>query len=215
MNERLAILGSGDLGQLLAHHAVESGGKQLVGFFDDFRAKGDIVGSGPILGGADDILAAHRAGELDELLIAVGYKHFAARRAFYERFVCKVPLGRLVHPSCYVDPSATVGEGSVLLPGCVLDRNVALGPNTLLNTGCVVAHDTTIGAHSFLAPAVRLAGFVVIEPAVFLGIGTIVIDRIRVAEGVQTGGGTVVVRDLEQAGLWVGSPARFVRPPAG
>lgn len=209
---RLAILGSGDLGQLLAHHAATSCGRQVVGFFDDFRARGERVGCAPILGGTEDVVPAFRAEGFDELLLAVGYKHFAARQALFERFAGAVPFARLIHPSAYVDPSATVGEGAVLLPGCVLDRNAVIEPNALLNTGCVVAHDTTVGAHSFLGPGVRLAGFITIERAVFLGIGTIVIDRVRVVSGVQTGGGTVVTKDLTAPGLWVGAPARLVRP---
>ena len=209
---RLAIIGSGDLGQLLAHHAATSCGKRVVGFFDDFRAVGEQAGPAPILGGTADVVARHADGVFDELLIAVGYKHFGARRDLFDRFVGKVPFARLVHPSSYVDPSATVGEGAVLLPGCVLDQNAVIAPNALLNTACVVAHDTTVGAHSFLGPGVRLAGFITIESAVFLGIGTIVIDRVRVASGVQTGGGTVVTKDLTVPGLWVGAPARLVRP---
>ena len=38
--KRLAIIGSGDLGLLIAHHASQSGEFIVVGFYNDFLEKG-------------------------------------------------------------------------------------------------------------------------------------------------------------------------------
>lgn len=211
---RLAILGASDLGQLLAHHAITDGHFELAGFFDDYRTPGELVGLGRVLGGLEDVTRLHASGAFDVLLTGIGYKHFGVRRAVFERFSATVPFARLVHSSCYVDPSAVIGAGAVLLPGCVVDRQSHIGENALLNTGCVVAHDSAIGAHGFLGPAVRIAGLVRTDPCVFLGIGTTVIDNITIASGVRTGGGTVVTKHLSDPGLYVGAPARLVRSEA-
>lgn len=90
-------------------------------------------------------------------------------------------------------------------------NHVVLKENVFLNVGVVVAHDSTIGAHSFLSPAVSVAGLVSIGERNFLGINTTVIDNITTVDACQTGGGTVVIKDLDKAGLYVGNPARFVR----
>jgi serine acetyltransferase len=38
-----------------------------------------------------------------------------------------------------------------------------------------------------------------------------VIDNIAIAGGVKTGGGTVVIKNLTNKGLYVGNPARYIK----
>ncbi|MEM9554775.1 MAG: acetyltransferase [Acidobacteriota bacterium] len=216
---RLAILGAGDLGRQLAHHARATGGFTPTCFYDDTLAtdpdapdarRTEVDGLpvvGPLARSTED---AH-AGRFDAALLGIGYRHLAAReRLFDELEVEGLPFATLVHPSCIVDPAARIGPGSVLYPGCIVDAGVTLEPNVLLNLGCVVAHDSTIGAHSFLAPGVQLAGCVEVGRRSFLGIGTVVIDHVRLGDDLRTGGGAVVVADDPGDSLLVGVPARRV-----
>ncbi|MBO2009511.1 acetyltransferase [Hymenobacter negativus] len=209
--KKLAIIGSGDLGQLIAYHAAADKHYQVVGFFDDFRVPSHLAGDYPVLGGVEAIASQFQAGQFDELMIGIGYKHLAVRRTLFQRFAGQVPLGRVVHSSASVDASCRLGTGVFVLPGCVLDRNVVLADNVLLNTACVIAHDSQVGAHTFLSPRVAVAGFVQIGEGCNIGINTTLIDNITLADGIQTGGGTVVIKSLAQPGLYVGNPARFIR----
>lgn len=209
--QKLAIIGSGDLGQLIAHHAIVDNHYQLAGFFDDFRKKGETVGCGIILGVIAEAEQLYRDRIFDCLMIGIGYKHPDFRKQCFETLGSKIPLGKLIHSSCSIDPSASIGAGSVLLPGCVLDSGVVVGENALLNTGCIVAHDTRIGRHAFLGPGVTLAGFITIGEGCFIGVGTTVIDNITIGPQVQTGGGAVVTCNLSEQGLYVGVPAKKVR----
>lgn len=206
---RVAVLGAGTLGQLLAHYTQVIDGLDVVGFLDDTCA-GEVRAGLPVLDGVARANAAYQAGHFDALIMGIGYHHLAARQAIYAALSATIPFASLVHPAAWIDPSATVGPGAVVYPGCVVDRGAHVGPNTLLNVGCVVAHDTSLGPHTFLGPGVHLAGFVTVGARCFLGVGTTVIDNITVDDDVQTGGGTVVIQDLA-AGLWVGNPARRVR----
>lgn len=210
--QRLAILGSGDLGQLIAHHAATDGHYQVVGYFDDYRPAGSAVEGVPVLGGTEDVEPQHRAGAYDALMIGIGYKHIRVRKAVFERFqAAGVPLGRVIHSSCFVDPSVQLGAGVFVLPGCVLDRNVVLHDNVLLNTACAIAHDSVVRAHTFFSPRVAVAGFTTVGECCNIGINSTLIDNLTITDFVQTGGGTVVTKPLTAPGLYVGSPARFVR----
>ena len=209
--KRLAIIGSGDLGQLIAHHAFDDNHYQIAGFFDDFRAPGDLAGDYPVLGGVEAIWSQFQAGQFDELMIGIGYKHLAVRRALFQRFFGQVPLGRIVHSSASIDASCRLGAGVFVLPGCVLDCKVVLADNVLLSTACTIAHDSQVGAHTFMSPRVAVAGFVQIGEGCNIGINTTLIDNITIGDSIQTGGGTVVIKSLGQSGLYVGNPARFVR----
>jgi sugar O-acyltransferase (sialic acid O-acetyltransferase NeuD family) len=215
MKNRVAIIGSGDLAEQIAYHAEQDGGMEIIGFFDDFLEQGAIITKTTkaykILGGVEAIVPLYKKGIFDCLLVGIGYKHLAFRKAIFERFKGKVPFANFIHSSCYVDPSCQLGEGVVLFPACTLDYGVTLGDNVLLNTGCTIAHDTTIGRHTFLSPRVALAGFVTIGACCNIGINTTVIDNICIEDEVQTGGGAVVIKNLPQRGLYVGNPARFVR----
>src|ERR1700692_2653545 len=114
---RLAIIGAGDLGQLIAYHAVDDRHYQVVGFFDDFSAVNEKAGQFPVLGKISDIFNAYADKSFDCVLIAIGYKHFGFRKNTYEDIKNKIPLGKIIHSNAYVASSCIIGNGTVVLPG--------------------------------------------------------------------------------------------------
>lgn len=209
--QRVAIIGSGDLGAQLAHLAEQCAGYRPAGYYDDFAEKGSYKNGLPVLGGSEDVLQGFQAGAFDALIIGIGYKHLPVRRALFNRFAPHVPFATLVHPTVICDAGATVGAGSAVYAGCTIDAGVKIGANVLLNVGCIIAHDTTIEDHCFLSPAVSLAGFITVGHSSVVGINATLIDNLTVPPGTQIGGGTVVIKNPERSGLYVGNPARYVR----
>lgn len=201
---RVAIVGGGDLGQLIAHHIEHDSSDQFVGFFDDEM----LPSHDSFLGSIDSVSSQFESQVFDEVLVGIGYRHFGFREQIFERMKRSIPLAQFIHSSCYVDPSVSIAPGCVLMPGCILDKGVVLEENVLLNTGCVIAHDSTIGAHSFWGPAVRCAGYVRTGRKCYCGIGTTMIDNISLCDNVQTGAGAVVVSDICEPGLYLGVPAK-------
>ncbi len=208
---KLAIIGGSDLGQQIAAIARAHGEFNVVGFFDDFQRVGSDTVGGPILGSLKDIESQHASGVFDSLLVGIGYKHTDFRRQCFERFSPAIEFPSLVHPAAHLEPSVTLGAGTIVGAGCVFDGGVSVAENCYFNPGCIIAHDTSIGANSFCGPGVTLAGFITVEEDCFLGVGTTVIDNVRISAGTQTGGGTVVTSDITDPGLYVGAPARRLR----
>lgn len=209
---RLAIIGSGDLGQQIAHHAIATGKFSVIGFFDDFAKKGETITNHVVLGNTEDVENYYKRGNFDCLMIGIGYKHMRLRCDLYVRFKeSNIPFATIVHPSCIVDKNVVIGEGTVIYPGCILDSGVRIGENVLLNVGCCIAHDTTIASHSFLSPRVAIAGFTCIGERNILGINCTIIDNITTVDAVQIGGGGLVIKDVANSGLYVGAPVKFVR----
>ncbi|MDT0556049.1 NeuD/PglB/VioB family sugar acetyltransferase [Patiriisocius hiemis] len=207
--KNLAIIGSGDLGQLIAYHSTTS--YTVVGYIDDFAEKDSFVENLPILGTVNDIEELYQNSIFDELIIAIGYKHFDLRARLYNQFSKNIPFATIIHPSSVIDSSCKIGSGVFVLPGVVVDRKVVIQDNVLLNVGVTIAHDSFIGKHSFISPSVAIAGFVNIGEKCNIGINTTVIDNVTITSNVQTGGGTVVINDLTLAGLYVGNPSRFIK----
>lgn len=202
----------------LAHLVIAFGGETPPVFFDDTKAPGTLVAGLELKGGLDegrlDALARwHEPKHDGAALIGIGYSHRELRAALSTR--CRelgIPLATLVAPNAWVDPSAQVGEGSVIHAGCSIDQRAVLGANVFLNPGCVVCHDARIGDDTILGPSVTLCGFADVGRRCFVGASTTVIERIVVGDGAATGAGAVVVCDVAPGELCVGVPARPQRP---
>ena len=203
---KLAVIGSSDLAKQIAHYAPTCGYK-VVGYFDDFKEKGNQDGIN-ILGKIEEAKSVFTAKVYDEIIVGIGYRHFLFRAEVFEKVTALgIPFARLIHPSCIMDKSATVGKGSVIYPGCILDQHVVVKENVLINLGCIISHDSVINSHCFLSPSVNVAGFCNVGEQCNLGINTTLIDHISICDHVQTGGSTLVIRNIEKPGVSVGVPA--------
>lgn len=213
MKKKLAILGAGDLGQQIAHYAITDRHYAGIVFFDDLA--GPVAGPYQVLGGSELIESEFGKKTFDEILLGIGYKHLPARQDFYEKLKNKIPFGKIIHSSSWVDPSARVEAGCVIYPRCCIDARAVIRANTVLNLSCVVAHDSVVGKHCFLSPGVTLAGYVTVGEACFLGIHATAIDNLKIVSRTQLGGGSVVIEDIQKPGLYAGNPVRWIREPRG
>jgi sugar O-acyltransferase (sialic acid O-acetyltransferase NeuD family) len=210
MSKTLAIIGSGHLGQQIAHYAISDKQYEKVVFFDDFTSKKEVNGFA-VLGNSDAVVSEFKNNSFDELIIGIGYKHLGIKKQLFERFSEEIPFGKIIHSTSWVDATASIKEGCVIYPSCTIDANAVIDANTILNIACTVAHDTIVGKHCFLSPRVALAGFVQIEEQCNLGINATIINSISIVSKTQLGGGTVVTKNIQNSGLYVGNPQRFIR----
>lgn len=209
--KKLAIIGAGDLGQLIAYYAEEDNQYIVVGFFDDNKTELNATDNHKILGKLSDIIPMYQKGLFDCILIGIGYRNIDIREKVFADFYGKVPFGKIIHSSCFVSSSSRIEEGCVLLPGCIIDRNVIIEANVFMNIAVTVAHDSIVRKNSFFASSVAIAGCSVIGEKCFLGMNCTIIDNITIGNAVQLGGGAVVIKNIINPGLYVGNPARFIR----
>jgi sugar O-acyltransferase (sialic acid O-acetyltransferase NeuD family) len=206
----LAIIGAGDLGKQFAHYAIEDNHYGKVVFIDDYAAEGHRYNI-PIIGKTKDIELLYQEERFDELIIAIGYKFLKEKEDFFQRFFNVIPFGKIVHSSSWVDPSSEILAGSVVFPNCSIDLDVIIHENTVLNNGCTISHNSIIKRHCFLSPRVAIAGFTILEEKCILGINSTIIDNVTIVKQTQIGAGSVVTKNINKAGLYVGNPHRFIR----
>ncbi|WP_421941601.1 NeuD/PglB/VioB family sugar acetyltransferase [Pedobacter sp.] len=207
---RIAIIGADELGKLIAYHAIEDSGYEVVGYYDDFKTNTSFDGY-PILGKTGSVIKDFEAGKFDKIIIAIGYNHMDARASIFETFKNKIPFANIIHSSAYIDKQCKLGEGIFILPKVAVDMGTEIDDNVLLNTGTIVAHHTKIGKHSFVAPGVHFAGLINVGEKCFIGIGAIIKDCITIENSSVIGAGSLVLKDTEKHSVSIGSPAKIIK----
>lgn len=207
MNERIAIIGAGELGRQIAHLAAKND-YQIVGFFDDYCTETAVYDI-PLLGKIKDVYT--KKDKYDSVVIGIGYKHMDVRKNLCEELNEKeIRLATIIDKTAIIDPTVKVGAGSVIMANVVIDKDASIGDNVFIYISVTIAHDSIIGSHSFLAPRVAIAGFTTIGESTFLGINTTIIDNLILCPHLIVGGGAVVVNNIQQPGIYAGVPAKLL-----
>lgn len=115
----------------------------------------------------------------------------------------------LVHPTAYVSPLASLGQGVFIGANSVIGPGVRLDDHVFVNRGVTIGHDTRIGAFSRIQPGANLGGLSRIGRGVTIAIGATVLERLMIGDGAFVGAGAVATEDVPEDVLVVGIPARF------
>ena len=132
-----------------------------------------------------------------------------------------VRLGRgtfLSPPAVFKGKDVTTGSGCYINSGVYVGRgSLSLGSNVAVGPGVTFVTDT----HEF-GPSARRAGKnikqpIVVGDGVWIGASAVILGNVTIAPGCVIGAGTLVTKDTEPDGLYLGTPARRVRdlPAAG
>jgi sugar O-acyltransferase (sialic acid O-acetyltransferase NeuD family) len=206
---KVLIVGGGHLAKQIDHFVSNYDPNHIViGFVDDYLAVGSMNFGRTCVGAIRDIDELYNKGLFDLLVIGIGYNHLQKRKELFEKYETLIPFYSFIHPTAFVDVTATLGKGVVVGPKVVLEQGVKIGNNVFLYNSVNISHDSIVKPHSFLAPSVTIAGFSVVGSCCFLGVGSVVIDNICINENISLGAGTLVIRDLIEPGVYVGNPCR-------
>lgn len=203
---RLVIIGAGGHGRVVADTAFSLGWEEIC-FFDDAHPVTGFFGC--TKGSVSDYL--EQVDRFDGAIVAIGNIEIRERIQNQLVFV-GANLVSLVSPFANVSPTLKIGAGSLVLPSAVLASGVALGDGVIINHGAVVDHDCTVGNFTHICPRVAIGGDTIIESRCWLGIGSTVINGIKIGSCAYVGGGSVVVRDVEPEAVVYGVPAKVKSP---
>ncbi len=184
---------------------------RLAGFLDDDASlHGRSVGGIAVLGPVDAVYDHPDAA----VAICTGRPgNYVSRRAIARRLALEEErYARIVHPTASVGESCVVGAGSVLLAHVALTADVAVGRHVAVMPQVVLTHDVRVEDFATLASGVRLGGGSVVGSAAYVGSGSCIREGCVVGAEAMIGMGSVVTRDVPQARLWFGAPARDVSP---
>jgi len=141
------------------------------------------------------------------VLLAVGDNATRCQIAAFIRH----SFGTSIHPSAVVDPSATLGRGTVVVHRAVVQANAQLGQHVIVNTGASVDHDCVLGDFVQVAPGAVLCGNVRVGEGTLIAAGAVVVPGIDIGRWAVVGAGAVVTRNVPDGAVVWNSPARLIR----
>ncbi len=119
----------------------------------------------------------------------------------------------LIHPTAWVSPLASIGQGVFIGANSVVGPGARLDDHVFVNRGVTIGHDTRIGSFSRLQPGANLGGLSRIGGGVTVAIGATLLERLVVGDRAFIGAGAVVTRDVPDDALVLGIPTKFKNLP--
>jgi sugar O-acyltransferase (sialic acid O-acetyltransferase NeuD family) len=185
----------------------------ILGYVDREKPEdgiGVMVGNQRISYLGDDEFLLQRKIETN-VAICVGTPALRKRIAQKLKQNPRLHFPSLILKQTAVCPDVVMGEGCIISRDCRISTNVRMGDFIFLNLAAGICHDGTLGDYVTLSPDVRLAGNVTVGCGSDLGLGTKVIQGVRIGENVRTGAGAIVVTDLPDGCTAVGVPAKVIK----
>lgn len=204
MKKQLVIIGASGHGKVVADIASKTYEKII--FLDDDPAVKSCLGY-PVEGNVE---AAERYLEASDFFVAIG--NAKIRRRISEQLRQKhaaIPV--LVHPAAVIGAGVLIGQGTVIMPGAVINADAVIGEGCIINTSASVDHDCRVSDYVHVAVGAHLCGTVRVEEAVWIGAGATISNNVSICKACMIGAGAVVVKDIEEAGTYLGVPAKKIR----
>ena len=212
MNNKIVLVGGGDFSKKIIRLIKKIGGYEIIGYTD-------ILDSG-------DLFGVPYLGE-DSCLEKVIYDYPACKSVICIggnlRFTIKkkeivsnlINLGfsfpKLISPNAEIDETAEIGQGVVIFDRSYIDFGVKIGDYSVINMNTTIGHDTRIGNFVTISPETITGGGSEIGNFTFIGMNTTVLPYIKINKECIIGAGSVVTKDINVHGYYVGNPAKKIK----
>ncbi len=103
----------------------------------------------------------------------------------------------VIHPTAYVAPSATIGDGTFVAPQAVVSVNAKVGSHSIIHFHSSVGHDSQIAEYCAILPGARISGNVTLAEGVVVGSGAFVFQGVHIGRRSQIDALTYVRHDVE------------------
>lgn len=117
-------------------------------------------------------------------------------------------LATVISPNAYLSSYARIGIGTVVMHQALVNAGAKVGNNVIINSKALIEHDATIGDHCHIATGAVVNGGISIGNQVLIGSHATIKQGVQIADGVVVGAHAYVHRNITEAGIYTGVPAR-------
>jgi len=203
--KRLAILGAGGHGRVVADAAEASGEWQKIVLFDDAWPERKSSGPWAIVGNLRALL--QQLPDFEGTVVGIGANR--VRLSHTETLAAAgARLATIIHPRATLSRHAKVEIGSVVFAAAVVNIGAHIGRACIVNTAATVDHDCRVEDGVHISPGANLAGGVTVGTCCWIGANASVRQQVSIGAHTVIGMGAVVVSPQPDGITAVGNPAR-------
>jgi sugar O-acyltransferase (sialic acid O-acetyltransferase NeuD family) len=114
----------------------------------------------------------------------------------------------LIDSNARVSNSSSIGLSTYVGVNAIINAQSHIGKGVIINTSAVVEHECDVKDFCHVAPAAVLCGNVSVGDSTFIGANTVVRNNTTICANVILGAGSVVVKSIDEKGIWVGNPIK-------
>jgi len=211
--KELYIIGAGGFGREIAWLVERINEKEptwdLKGFIDDNRTLwGSILDDYKVIGGCDYLRQmTHDVW----VLCAVGSSKTRKKIIDSIGNSDNIHFATVIDPSVQMSKRVQIGEGTMICAGNIITVDANIGKHNIINLDCTIGHDAVLGDFVTLYPSVNVSGCSVVGSETELGTGMQTIQGMKIGSKTIVGAGAVVIRDIPDRCVAVGSPAKPIK----
>ena len=179
----------------------------IKGFIDDNESIWGIKEDEyEVVGGCDYLK------QLEDVYAVCAVGSARVRKLIVDKFKdSKVKFATVVDPSVIISKRVEIGEGTIICAGTIITVDIKIGNHVIINLDCTIGHDDVIEDFVTIYPSVNVSGNVVLGECSELGTGMQIIQGKSIVAGTIIGAGAVVIKDIDEAGTYVGSPTKKIK----
>jgi len=117
-----------------------------------------------------------------------------------------------IHPTAQIFGKVKIGLGCFIGANSIITTDVLIGDHCLLNRGNQIGHDCKIGSFVSMMPGSIISGGCAVGDRVYFGTNSSTKEKIKICSDVVVGLGSGVVKNIEESGVYVGLPAKYLKP---
>lgn len=206
MNKRIVIIGASGHGKVVANIAKLNDYNEIL-FLDDDESK-TMCGLYPVVGTSKSLLEFIERDY--ECIVAIGNNKI--RKNIFDKLVEQgAKIATLIHPSAVIDETVAISKGTAVMANVVINASTTVGKACIVNTASTVDHDCIIEDYVHISPGVNIAGTVIVGSESWMGIGVKVSNNIKINNNCIVGAGSVVIKDIQDEGIYVGVPIKKIK----
>lgn len=206
MHNKLVIIGASGQGKVVADIALKLRKYREIVFLDDNEKMKECMGF-PVVGKSSD--AKQFLGQTD-YFVAIGNGNIR-KKVMLQLQSMQANIATLVHPMASIGENATIGDGTIVMAGAVINPDSKIGQGCIINTCASVDHDCIVGDYVHVSVGAHVCGTVEIGDSTWVGAGATISNNMYVCGGCMIGAGAVVIKNIEEAGTYVGVPAKRIK----
>ena len=156
--------------------------------------------------GIDVISLSNFDPTLYNVVVAIGDP--SSRKKMVNNLPSATTYTTIIHPNAVISKWVEIGEGSIITAGTILTCNIKIGKHSHLNLLTTIGHDCIIGDYFTTSPAANISGNCIFGNCVYFGTNSAVRQGISICDNVTIGMGGIVVKDIEEEGIYIGNPLK-------